>query len=312
LGYAPPLAWDEDAIDDPTATPHGADDPMNEGADVVDLTAVRRAATGGDPSRVQLSPAERIAVVRSMAAAGASDAEIAGRLGVVSRTALRLRQDQEIPAGQPRPRPSARPAEAGTNLEETQGATVVAGVGHGVSAAGRELARGRGGGTASRPHDGPGQRHRPPRTRPRRPSLQRRSHAGARKRDADGTAGRSSSMTPAAHSVAAELRKRILAALTRDTGQARSSQALVQDLEWELRVDRERRVDDLNQDLRRCVVVRALLSAAADTSTPPHSLTAICARRRFLAAALEVVDDLLAIETAAARTVLRLASDGGR
>ena len=119
-------------------------------------------------------------------------------------------------------------------------------------------------------------------------------------------------MTPAAHSVAAELRKRILAALTRDTGQARSSQALVQDLEWELRVDRERRVDDLNQDLRRCVVVRALLSAAADTSTPPHSLTAICARRRFLAAALEVVDDLLAIETAAARTVLRLASDGGR
>ncbi len=109
LGYPPPLAWDEETIDDPTGVPYVPGE--NGGADVFDLVAVRRAATTGDPTPAQLSPPERAAVVRSMATSGASDTEIAGRLGVACRTVLRARQDQRIPAGQPQFRPGARASE---------------------------------------------------------------------------------------------------------------------------------------------------------------------------------------------------------
>lgn len=85
-GLAPPLAWDEDTIDDPAALPlHdiAADTPG------VDEVAVRRACAG-DP--VPLTRAERWTATRALADQGMSDPAIAARLGVTERTVLRDRQ----------------------------------------------------------------------------------------------------------------------------------------------------------------------------------------------------------------------------
>ncbi|WP_205859648.1 helix-turn-helix domain-containing protein, partial [Phycicoccus flavus] len=142
LGYAPPLAWDEDTIDDPTATPHVPGPAVDDrSADVVDLTAVHRVAHGGDPTPVRLTAIERVAVLRTMAATGASDSDIAERLGVASRTVLRLRQDQQIPSGQPRLRPAAGQDEWAEPRAATRPARAVTDR-HGVSDAG-SLARSR-------------------------------------------------------------------------------------------------------------------------------------------------------------------------
>ena len=101
LGYAPPLAWDEEGIDDPTVMPgHDATTTGRQGC-VVDEVAVARAAAcvGAAGS---LTATERTAVVRVMASRGASDAQIAEHLGVVDRTILRWRTQLQIPAGRPR------------------------------------------------------------------------------------------------------------------------------------------------------------------------------------------------------------------
>ncbi|WP_404351872.1 hypothetical protein LG324_03625 [Phycicoccus jejuensis] len=61
-----------------------------------------------------------------------------------------------------------------------------------------------------------------------------------------------------------------------------------------------------SQHLRRCVVIRALLLAAADTSRaglPP--VGGVRVRRRFLMAALEVVEDLVSVEAPAPSPVPR-------
>ncbi len=103
LGYAPPLAWDEESIDDPTATPQtGAPVAVTSAGDeVVDVVAVARAvATTGASD--YLTAIERRAVVRVMASRGASDAQIAEHLGVADRTVLRWRTQLQIPAGRPR------------------------------------------------------------------------------------------------------------------------------------------------------------------------------------------------------------------
>ena len=103
LGYPPPLAWDEESIDDPTATPQRAATATatSPGDEVVDVVAVARAAaTPAAPG--SLTANERHAVVRVMASRGASDAQIAEHLGVVDRTILRWRTRLQIPAGRPR------------------------------------------------------------------------------------------------------------------------------------------------------------------------------------------------------------------
>ena len=101
LGYAPPLAWDEEGIDDPTAMPgHDATTPGREDC-VIDEVAVARAAASVGASG-SLTATERTAVLRVMASRGASDAQIAEHLGVVDRTILRWRTQQQIPPGRPR------------------------------------------------------------------------------------------------------------------------------------------------------------------------------------------------------------------
>lgn len=101
LGYHPPLAWDEESIDDPTATP-GPDATTTGREDcVIDEVAVARAAdTAG--AAASLTTTEREAVLRVMASRGASDAQIAEHLGVVDRTVLRWRTQLQIPAGRRR------------------------------------------------------------------------------------------------------------------------------------------------------------------------------------------------------------------
>jgi hypothetical protein len=88
-GYAPPLAWDDDTIDDPAAQPAS-------GVEVdVDEVAVARAIAG---DRTPLNRAERVRVVQRLAARGYSDAEIAARCHVNARTVERDRRAHNIPS----------------------------------------------------------------------------------------------------------------------------------------------------------------------------------------------------------------------
>lgn len=96
LGYPPPLAWDDDAIDDPTARPHHQDTSSLH-ARVVDMVAVRRALDGRNQATGLTAP-ERSVAVRTMAARGQTDPQIADRLGVSDRTVLRWRQREGVPA----------------------------------------------------------------------------------------------------------------------------------------------------------------------------------------------------------------------
>ena len=91
-GYPPPLAWDDDAIDDVHATPAGV-----SGVDVdndVDEVAVQAVMSGRRP--VGLREDERVEALRRLVEHGWSDEQIAERLGVCSRTVLRLRQAHGI------------------------------------------------------------------------------------------------------------------------------------------------------------------------------------------------------------------------
>ena len=99
LGYAPPLAWDEDTIDDPRARPHGNGGEHAAGQ-IIDVVAIRR--TLDEPGRpATLTPQEQAIALRAMAARGQSDAHIGERLGVSDRTVLRWRQRDGIPARRP-------------------------------------------------------------------------------------------------------------------------------------------------------------------------------------------------------------------
>lgn len=91
-GLPPPLAWDDDAIDDVHATPAGL-----SGVDVdndVDEVAVQAVMSGRRP--VGLREDERVEALRRLVEHGWSDEQIAERLGVCSRTVLRLRQAHGI------------------------------------------------------------------------------------------------------------------------------------------------------------------------------------------------------------------------
>lgn len=82
-GYLPPMAWDEDTIDDPTAKPAVPD------GDVVDVVAVKRALDG---KTVQLSPAETDAAVAMLVQRGDSNAMIYKKIGVGNSRAERIRR----------------------------------------------------------------------------------------------------------------------------------------------------------------------------------------------------------------------------
>jgi len=89
-GYAPPLAWDEGAIDDPAATPNlGATDSI---ADRVVTASIL------DGTAHPTTTADRDEVVPELAARGMSDAEIAALCCVHVRTILRDRIRLDVPS----------------------------------------------------------------------------------------------------------------------------------------------------------------------------------------------------------------------
>lgn len=90
-GWVPPLAWDDDTIDDPAATPT-LDAPDLRGG--VDDVAIDR-AIAGDPAR-PLTRAERWLAIERLARTGLPDNEIARLLGVSDMTVRRDRQDLGI------------------------------------------------------------------------------------------------------------------------------------------------------------------------------------------------------------------------
>lgn len=94
-GWLPPLAWDEDQIDDPTYQPARA----GAGDLEVDEVAVQRAISG---DTVRLTPRETDLAVQTLARQGLSDSQIGDRIGVTARTALRSRQRTGTPAARPR------------------------------------------------------------------------------------------------------------------------------------------------------------------------------------------------------------------
>lgn len=93
-GWAPPLAWDDETIDDPAAQPaHQLSDPeLRAGADEA---AIERRLTG---ERVKLTRAERWITIRRLHSQGMNDGQIARQLGYPDRTILRDRQTLGLPA----------------------------------------------------------------------------------------------------------------------------------------------------------------------------------------------------------------------
>jgi hypothetical protein len=88
-GYAPPLAWDDDTIDDPDATPNfGA-----EHDDIVDEVAVRQAVEGVLPFGALTKP-EKLALFKDQRHQRA-DRDLARQLGVSGETARRWRMAAE-------------------------------------------------------------------------------------------------------------------------------------------------------------------------------------------------------------------------
>lgn len=85
-GWLPPLAWDDETIDDPAARPSGTE--KKRPAPMFDEIAVQRAMRGSD---VRLRPAERTDAVRRLTEMGLSSGEIADRLSVPKRSVTRYR-----------------------------------------------------------------------------------------------------------------------------------------------------------------------------------------------------------------------------
>lgn len=95
-GWYPPLAWDDDTIDDPDAKPLGM---AKRSRQLYDESAARKAL---DVGGVKLNAANRVAAVRLAASWGWPDPRTAARLGLTARTVQRIRKRHGIPPGVPR------------------------------------------------------------------------------------------------------------------------------------------------------------------------------------------------------------------
>jgi transposase-like protein len=92
-GWPPPLAWDDESIDDPATQPDlGADRAVD-----VDEVAVQRARRG---ERVPLTRAEHRAAVAALTADGLTAAAVAERLGTTPRA---IKKHRERHPATPRP-----------------------------------------------------------------------------------------------------------------------------------------------------------------------------------------------------------------
>lgn len=92
-GYPPPLAWDDDTLDDPEAKPHQGTGTGTE----IDNVAVAR-AVGSHPKAapVPLTPPDQLATVRELTTRGTSVADIAAIVGTSERTVLRWRKKHDL------------------------------------------------------------------------------------------------------------------------------------------------------------------------------------------------------------------------
>jgi hypothetical protein len=97
-GWYPPLAWDDEDLDDPAARPRDTWRDSDVAWPGIDWTAVERAAAGHPPPR--LTDAEQVAAIRFLAGRGCSDQDIADTLRVDSRKYVeRIRRARGIPSG---------------------------------------------------------------------------------------------------------------------------------------------------------------------------------------------------------------------
>jgi len=94
-GYAPPLSWDEDAIDDPKAKPNLRGD--NEGG--IDEVIVERIMAGTLRLPRNTRPPEREEAVRRLAAYGYTDFQIGQRVGMSTNNVQWYRNRHGIPSG---------------------------------------------------------------------------------------------------------------------------------------------------------------------------------------------------------------------
>ena len=86
-GYAPPMAWDDDTIDDPKAEPRA----NAVGEPTVDWVQIQRAMEG---VYVRLSPAEKQAAARSLRRKGFMRTEAAQRLGMSGAQVKRIWEEE--------------------------------------------------------------------------------------------------------------------------------------------------------------------------------------------------------------------------
>lgn len=84
-GHAPPLAWDDDTIDDPNAEPR-----LDAEGSTVDWVAIDRALQGED---VVLSQDEKHAAALSLFRAGATKTSVAKTLRISGKRAIRLERE---------------------------------------------------------------------------------------------------------------------------------------------------------------------------------------------------------------------------
>lgn len=92
-GWVPPLAWDDDEIDDPIAVPHVAPRPTGV---FLDEVAVGSVLAG---YRCRLSTPERHEVLPVLVARGLSDKQVADLVGCAPETVLRNRKALGLPSG---------------------------------------------------------------------------------------------------------------------------------------------------------------------------------------------------------------------
>jgi transcriptional regulator with XRE-family HTH domain len=91
-GFVPPLAWDDETIDNPLAQPFDSDD--DEATDALDEIAVERMMAGTLRLEPYSRSPERIEAIRRLAALGLTDVVIGERVGMTGEAVVwaRLRQ----------------------------------------------------------------------------------------------------------------------------------------------------------------------------------------------------------------------------
>lgn len=123
-GWHPPMAWDEDSIDDPLAAPWTANQE-HESDLAVDGVAVDRAVNGAGANA--LNPVELVAAVERLAGQAMSDQQIAQRVGRTARHIQRVRAANgitsrlEVGTGQVRPQHHDRPRSDAADIDGAQG-----------------------------------------------------------------------------------------------------------------------------------------------------------------------------------------------